>query len=331
MTNKIKVQKIMNFKKYIYIAVAAAAFGTGFASCGEDDLDPKSIFDDGTAETVDPSSATYQLDKFVEDSLRKPFNVTYNFRMQDVMSDMTYNLVPAKYEYSVDIAVLCKYLWFDVYRKVASDPEFLQKYGPRIIHVIGSPAVNAANGTVTLGVAEGGIKITLYNLNSIDTSNFQFLNEWYFHTMHHEFAHVLHQTKTYPKEFDSLSIGHYDVLGWQNRTTEEVASLGFTTPYASSQPREDFAETISNYITMTDSEWAKLEKLAQQNYNGVDDGVDGLAILTEKVSIARNWLRDSWGIDLDELRAELQRRQNAYSPALLEELCKQVYDIPVNK
>lgn len=51
---------------------------------------------------------------------------------------------------------------------------------------------------------------------------------------------------------------------------------------------------------MTDAEWAALEKLAASNYQGKDDGVDGLAILKQKVEIARNWLRDSWGTDLDK-------------------------------
>ncbi len=317
----------MNFKKYIILAAVALGMSASFASCSEDDLDPTSIFVD--TEELDPSSPTYQLDKFLDDSLRVPYNCAVTYRMKDVMTDKTYNLVPAKYEYSVDLAVLCKYYWFDVYYNVVPDKDFMKKYGPRILHFIGSSAINAANGTEVLGLAESGIKISLYKLNSMDLSDIEYLNDRYFHTMHHEFAHVLHQTKTYPKEFDQLSNGHYDALGWQDRTTAEVASLGFTTPYASSQAREDFAETISNYITMTDAEWANLLKLAGQNYEGVDDGVDGVAILNRKVEIARNWLRDSWGTDLEALRAEVQKRQNNYSLDLVKELRKQVYDIPV--
>ncbi len=317
----------MNFKKYIILAAVALGISASFASCSDDDLDPTSIFED--TEELDPSSPTYQLDKFLDDSLRVPFNCAVTYRMKDVMTDKSYNLVPAKYANSVDLAVLCKYYWFDIYYNVVPDKDFLKKYGPRIIHFIGSSAINAANGTETIGLAEAGIKISLYKLNSMNLSNIDNLNQYYFHTMHHEFAHVLHQTKTYPKEFDQLSNGHYDALGWQERTTAEVASLGFTTPYASSQAREDFAETISNYITMTDAEWNALLKLAAQDYEGVDDGVDGVAILNRKVEIARNWLRDSWGTDLDALREEVLKRQANYSLSLVEELRKQVYDIPV--
>ena len=318
----------MNFKKYIYIASVVLGMGVTMTACSDDDLDPTSIFDT-TEDTLDPTSPTYQLDKFCEDSLRVPYNCALYYRMKDVMTDKSYNLVPAKYENSVDLAVLCKYLWFDIYDKVVPDKDFMKKYGPRIIHFIGSSAINAANGTEVLGLAESGIKISLYKLNAMNVNSVADLNDRYFHTMHHEFAHVLHQTKTYPKEFDQLSVGHYDALGWQTRTTAEVASLGFTTPYASSQAREDFAETISNYITMTDAEWSNLMTLAGQNYQGTDDGVDGQAILERKVEIARNWLRDSWGTDLDALREEVQRRQNSYSIDLLNELRQQVYGIPI--
>lgn len=51
---------------------------------------------------------------------------------------------------------------------------------------------------MVLGTAEGGMKITLYNVNDInpDQIDINLLNDYYFQTMHHEFAHILHQTKT---------------------------------------------------------------------------------------------------------------------------------------
>lgn len=318
----------MKFKYLKAFAVAVLALGAGFTSCSDDDLDPTSIFDLNEG-ALDPASPTYKLDKFCEDNLRQVYNVSTYYRLQDVMSDMNYNLVPARYELSVDLAVLCKYFWFDVYQEVVEDKTFLMKYGPRILHFIGSPAVNPANHTVVLGLAEGGIKISLFDVNAMDVTDALYLNDRYFHTMHHEFAHVLHQTKTYPKEFDSLSVGNYDALGWQDRPEGETASLGFTTPYASSEPREDFAETISNYITLPQDQWDALLKLASQNYNGKDDGVDGKALILQKVDIARNWFRDSWQMDIDALRAEVQKRQTEYNVDLLKELRKQVEDIQV--
>ena len=45
---------------------------------------------------------------------------------------------------------------------------------------------------------------------------------------------------------------------------------------------------------------------------GLEDGVAGRELLNQKVTIARNWLRDAWGIDLEELRNEVQIRQSSF-------------------
>jgi hypothetical protein len=39
------------------------------------------------------------------------------------------------------------------------------------------------------------------------------MNEYYFKTMHHEFVHILHQTKNYPKDFEQISAGNYSPHG----------------------------------------------------------------------------------------------------------------------
>lgn len=332
------------YKKYILKAILCGCVAFGFAACGEDDLDPNSIFDTTEGE-LDPTSASYQLDKWCEDNYLKPYNLQFRYKMQDVGTDMDYNLVPATYANSVDLAVLTKYLWFDVYDEIVS-PDFLKLYGPRIIHLIGSPAYNPANGTMILGLAEGGLKVSLFRVNSMNVNSFDQLNEFYFKTMHHEFAHILHQTKTYPKEFDQISTAFYDPMGWQDRNMNVCYSLGFTSDYASSEAREDFAETIANYITKTDEQWnamlANAEYGWQQQYDSTGrpeedasgkpvctrtadfDGVDGRAVILQKVDIARQWFKDSWGMDLDALRAEVQYRQLNYD---LEALRNEVYSI----
>ncbi len=54
------------------------------------------------------------------------------------------------------------------------------------------------------------------------------------------------------------------------------------------------------------------------------DGIDGVAVINKKIEIARTWLRDEWGVDLDALRQEVQYRQQHYD---MNELRKQVTDI----
>lgn len=281
-------------------------------SCRNEDVFTPSIFD--TTDTLNIHSATYQFDLWLRNSYLIPYNLDFRYKMQDVGSDMEYNLVPASYDKSQQLAKLVKYLWFDVYGAVAG-PDFLKENGPKIIQLIGSPAYNPISGTILLGTAEGGIKVTLYRCNDIDPNNVPQLNEYYFKTMHHEFAHILHQKKNYPVEFNQVSKGLYNPLEWQNRTASEAASLGFVSPYAGSQIREDFVEVIANYLVKSDADWNNILLLASKpgvNSSGVtlpDDGVDGKAIILQKLDMATKWLKNSWNIDILQLRTEIMIRE----------------------
>jgi substrate import-associated zinc metallohydrolase lipoprotein len=243
--------------------------------------------------------------------------------MQDVSSDMSYNLVPVSLAKAQDIAKLVKYLWFDAYGAVVG-PEFLKENGPRIIHLIGSPAYNPNSGTILLGTAEGGIKVTLYNCNNLNPNNVNEMNEFYFKTMHHEFAHILHQKKSYPVEFGLFSLGKYNPLGWQDMSDSEAASKGFVSPYASSESREDFVEIIANYIVKTDADWNAILYMASNNgYDKnnptkilPDDNIKGDSIILEKLAMAKLWLQDSWNLDLEKLRNEIKTRQTKINEIL---------------
>lgn len=382
----------MKFFKYMSTISLAVAALMATTSCSDDKLGD-TIFPDTTTE-LDPNSYTYKFDKWLKQEYLDVYNLDFRYKMQDVGTDMNYNLVPAELTKAEDLALLTKYLWFDVYTKVAGS-DFLKMYGPRIIHLIGSPAYNPQSGTMVLGLAEGGIKVSLFRVNELDNTNFNAMNEFYFKTMHHEFAHILHQTKSIPTEFRAISNGRYDDNNWQDQWEPRMNSLGMVTNYASSQMREDFAEVIANYITKTDAQWAYILKMAARGwesesseddtssnyycwyyfadndaknnksyavdsqvkeitsstgevtYQLIDsrtgsvvkdssgnpvavyavedkDGVDGVAIINQKVSICRNWFKDEWGLDLDALREEVQKRQLNYS---MEELRKQISDI----
>ncbi len=244
-----------SFKYYISSFLLIGAAAMTFSSCSDDNLG-KTIFPD-TDEKLDPASATYKLDKWCIENYRTPYNMEFLYKMKDISTNMNYNLVPADYAKARDLALLCKYLWIDAYKTVAQDhDQFLKANAPRVIHVIGSPAYQ--NNQIMVGLAEGGVKISLYNINNLDVSNAEALNELCFHTMHHEFTHVLHQKKTYPNTFNLLSNTKYDASTWASRNSGEMRSLGFVTPYAASAYREDFAEVTSTYICSDDATWAKI-------------------------------------------------------------------------
>lgn len=264
----------------------------GMISCSEDEPGDTSIFP--TTETE-----RSEFDKWILENYVYPYNIDFKYRMEDFESDMDYNLVPADLNKSVKLAHIVKHLWLEAYDEITGDPHFMRQYAPKILHLIGSPAIDAISNTIVLGTAEGGLKVTLYNVNELDPNNIDMLNEYYFKTMHHEFAHILHQTKNYPTEFNTICVGDYALTSWVNREDEDAWKLGFVTAYGSSEPQEDFVEVIANYLVKPTSWWDNMLSKA---------GATGRSKIEQKLTIARNWLETAWNIDIDELRKIIERR-----------------------
>ena len=145
------MKRIQNKILICGLFVAMLSIGFSMVSCSNDDLG-ESIFDTNDY-PLSKNEYTFPLDSFCKANFQEPYNMRFLYQMQDISSDMDYNLVPCTYDQSVTLAVLCKYLWYDVYHdSIDNGLQFLKKYSPRIIHVIGSPAYNPASGTEVLGL-----------------------------------------------------------------------------------------------------------------------------------------------------------------------------------
>ena len=282
----------MKTNKYIAILALALA-GTVLCACHEDEPDPKSIF-----ETT--SEARTPFDNWLDVNYVEAFNMDFKYRMDDIESDFSKNLTPADLEQSMRLATIIKHAWLDAYVEVAG-VDFMREHAPAILNIIGSASWNG-DGTITLGTAEGGLKITLYMTNWLDPKNIAEMNEYFFKTMHHEFTHIMHQDVNFPQEYNLISASDYRPSGWNNRRAiADYASLGFVTSYAGSQPREDITEMTACYVTFTDKQWSDVFAAA---------GEEGTAKLNEKLKIMKNYMKDTWNIDMDELRTVVSRRMN---------------------
>ena len=261
-------------------------------SCKEDGLDPNSIFDE------DEPLVQNEFDKWLLSNYINPYNIELKYRLEDKESDVKYNLSPAKYEKAVALAKMTKFLWIESYEELTG-PDFIRTYCPKVLFFVGSLAYD--NGSVVLGTAEGGLKITLYNVNSIDVENLDIeaLNFWFFKTMHHEFAHILHQTKNYSTDFNLISPSDYQSASWLNLSDQEALDLGFVSPYASSETQEDFVEIISIYVTHDAEYWNNLVGRASE---------EGQEKINQKLALVKEYMTVSWDINLDDLRDIVQRR-----------------------
>jgi substrate import-associated zinc metallohydrolase lipoprotein len=283
----------MNMKniKWLFITLIAMSLW----SCNEDDLNPNSIFDseDGFVENA--------FDTWIYNNYTKPYNIDFKYRFNDKEANFDYNLAPADYTKAVALAKITKHVWVESYEELLG-AEFIRTYCPKVMFLVGSVAYNS-QGSVVLGTAEGGLKITLYNVNSIDVDNpdLDMLNYWFFHTMHHEFAHILHQTKNYSVDFNLISASNYQSSSWVNISEQNALNMGFVSTYASSETQEDFVEIISIYVTNTKAYWDSLVGRAN---------AEGQSMINQKLDLVKDYLLTTWGINLDDLRDIVLRRSD---------------------
>lgn len=299
-------------KKYIYIVILGLAVGLGLGSCSEDAPSDPTNFPTTPVERN-------AFDQWLLKNFTYPYNVSFLYKMKDIESDMTKNLVPADSAKSTKLAIIIKYLWFDAYAE-AIGPDFIKENVPRVIHLIGSPAFNS-NGTIVLGTAEGGQKVTLYTVNSLTDENlkdYSYLNDYYFHTMHHEFTHILNQKVAYNKNFDKVTASGYVSGDWTNGEDVDAQKKGFVTAYAMEEGKEDFAEMLSTYVTSTPTQWEKI--LSTAGANKVDETLTARQALEQKLAFVRDYMSKSWGLDIDKLRDAVLHRGNELSSLDLENL-----------
>ncbi len=281
-------------KKYLLYALLAVSTGTALVSCSEDDLNAESVI------TIDKKQAN-EFDKWLTANFVNPYNLEFKYRYEYKETDANYYTIPAELNQAIEMAHLVKYLCLESYDEVAGI-DFTRNYFPKMIFTIGEWEYRN-NGTIILGTAESGKKILLTGVNYLDTykSSPAALNHYYFKTIHHEFTHILNQTKEYSAEFKLITGNSYVADSW-SKEPFNVGYLerGFISAYAQHSDTEDFAEMMSLYVTNSKEQWD--EWMAEAGENGAP-------LLQAKLDIVKRYMKDSWGIDMDKLRDTILRRQ----------------------
>ena len=279
-------------KRYILsIAIVAAALSA--ASCVKDEMSPNSVIKVSQTQKND-------FDRWLEANFLLPYNIDFKYRYEMNESDMNYFTIPADYEYSVVMAHLVKYLCVETYDEVAGI-SFTRSYFPKMFFLTGEWEYQN-NGTIILGTAEGGKKIFLAGVNLLPQhmDSAEELNHYYTKTIHHEFTHILNQTIDYPVDFAMVTGTAYVADSWSDSPyNKEFLKRGFITAYSQHSDTEDFAEMMSEYITHDQAWWD--EQIAKAGAKGY--------LIEAKLDYVRNYMMDSFNIDLDQLRATVLRRQ----------------------
>lgn len=184
------------------------------------------------------------IDDWLAQNFTKPFNIEVKYRWDPFEVPLDRTLVPPLVSKVQPTMEAVKKIWIDPYIKVAGE-DFIKKFCPKQYVLVGSANWNS-DGTIVLGTAEGGRKVILYQINDFDKKNIPVVKEM-LHTIHHEFAHILHQNILYPIAYKQITPGTY-TSNWYNISEEEALNYGYVTSYSMLNPDEDFVEMVATLL-----------------------------------------------------------------------------------
>jgi substrate import-associated zinc metallohydrolase lipoprotein len=282
-----------------------------FASCVKDSINPADA--DSINGLGGDTWAPGAIDNWIKDTLTTPYNISVKYKWDQFedLSDITSILVPPEEANIVPILSAVRQVWINPYVAEAGEA-FFKNTTPKYFYMIGSPAYGP-NQTIKLGVAEGGKKIILLAINRTKVKGMTGYNAtdtfWakeMFHTINHEYAHILHQTVLYPQDFKNLN-SNLLTTNWTDYTDEVAPRDGFVSAYAMNNSDDDFVETVS-LMLINGRQW--FEELISSIPDGVTDRgttkETAVAHLRAKESIIVNYYKQVWNIDFYSLQTRVR-------------------------
>lgn len=294
------MKKIIYYLLFLSISVFVV-------SCSEEDLG-HSLIDTTTPELN-------EVDQWIRENYTYPYNVEVKYKWDNSEVDNTKVLTPVELERVIPFLDKMKKIWVDPYANNAGS-EFMKRFIPKQIVLVGSRSFND-DGSITLGQAEGGRRITIFDLNYI---NFDLsgMSEWekdremktiirVFRTMHHEFGHILHQNVAYPQEYEMITNDYSS--NWMNLNDNEARRRGFITAYSRLNPDEDFVEMLSYFFTLSNEDWNELIdkiKVYDDSYNVDEDASEkARGFIRQKEKIIADYMLQVWKINIYDLQSEI--------------------------
>ncbi len=250
---------------------------------------------------------TSDLDVYIDENFTQEYGMAIRYKFVDNFVQPGQRVSPPRLEVVRPMLDFIEEFWIGPYEDVGGGDDFFRDHVPAEIVFLGGLIFNN-DGTVTLGTADAGAQITFTNVNAIDVDD----EDWrtlQLQTVYHEFAHTVHQRYKLPNAYETISPEGYTGPGsWFVLSDEEALQRGFVSPYATSSPNEDFAETVSFYLF--DPEFETNFTVLEENCE-TDDCVsrnEGKSRIAEKLSSIIDHYQNVTGVDLEELRAAIQNR-----------------------
>lgn len=257
---------------------------------------------------VNDNDATLSdLDQYIDDNFTEEYGISIRYRYVDNFVRPGQRVAPPKLEVVRPMLDLIDEFWIDVYKDVPGGETYFRRYVPAELVFLGGLIFNG-DGTVTLGTADAGARITFTDVNSIDLED----EEWLLrqlHTVYHEFAHIVHQNDKLPTAFEEITPSGYTSAGsWFTLEDEDALKRGFVSPYGTSNPNEDFAEIIAFYMAEADFFDTYITLEENCTTAACEERNEGRKSILEKLNAIKDHYLKVTGVDLDDLRAAVQER-----------------------
>jgi substrate import-associated zinc metallohydrolase lipoprotein len=247
-----------------------------------------------------------ELDQYIQENYTDEYGVAVRYKFVDRYVDPNKRVTPPELEVVKPMLDFLTDFWIEPFLEAENGEDFFRRYVPAEVIFIGSAIFNS-DGTITLGVADAGARITLTEVNIIDTED----EEWIFRqlgTIYHEFAHIMHQRYNLPPNWKQISPEGYTSSGsWYNLTDEEALQRGFVSPYATSSFNEDFAELVAFLLYHPDFYTIYMED-EPCTTTDCEARNSGRAKLRTKYNAILNHYKQNTGVDLLEVRKLVQEK-----------------------
>lgn len=252
------------------------------------------------------------LDTWLETNFLNPYNMEILYRFDRYQVSIDKEVAPVLENNVQPIMEGVRDVFIKPYLEVTSKA-FLLPILPKEIALLGSGEYS--DDQITLGTADAGRQINLYEVNGYDRTNALSVmgtpeRPAAFHTMHHEFAHILHQNIPVPPGYEEIS-SSYVGSAWvgAGNSTATAKSLGFITRYARNNKDEDFAEMIATLLVG-----------GQDQFDAyVNTATDATAItkLRKKEQVVVDYYKGAHGIDFRKLQAKVRTAIETYAPVTI--------------
>lgn len=247
-----------------------------------------------------------ELDKYIQTNFIDEYNMAIRYLYSDNYLDPGQSVAPSKLENVIPMLDFIQNFWIDPYLEIGNGEAFFRKHVPAEIVFLGGLIYND-DGTVTLGTADAGARITFTNVNAIDETDLEW-RDLQLQTVYHEFAHTVHQNYKLPSAFEDISPQGYTGGGsWFTLTDEQALQRGFVSPYSTSSPNEDFAETVAFYLFDTEFFENYIIEEDCQTAACVEANA-GKVMIAEKLSAIKQHYLKVTDVNLDDLREAVQSR-----------------------